>query len=875
MAHPADDLKTKAELLEELKGLRERLAAREEMLQAIQEGEVDAFVLTTPKGPRVFTIQTADHSYRRLVEEMQQGAMILSSGGIILYANQSFSNLLGVPIETITGTPFQTFFSPQDSQLIETHLKSPNWDQHNTLELCLSSPQGLEIPIYITLSSLEIDDTLMTCVIVTDLTQRKRYEATLANERLARLILDQAGEAILVCDSQGIVIRASQVASQLWGMTLLRQPFAALGIRVLDPTTVTEDSPTPHPSAPHPVAPPAPHQQQSAQPQFFDINPILKGHKIQGLEVEVEDQNGQTLSLILSARPLNNAAQRNLGAVVLLTDITDRKHLELQWRKTLLALEKSQQELELRVAERTAELRQANTELQDTTRLAEAASRAKSEFLANMSHEIRTPMNAVLGFTDLLKPLVTDPIAHNYLETIATSGRTLLSLINDILDLSKIEAGRLEINPEPVDIRVLVQGIYAMFQQKAANAGLDLQYSIDPIVPSVLQLDEVRMRQVLFNVVGNALKFTEQGYVKVRVAPWLHTVNSDTHMGLAIEVQDTGIGIAPQDQPKVFAAFTQSEGQSTRKYGGTGLGLTITQRLVELMQGEITLVSQLGQGSTFTFRFPKIEIADPGCLLPTAPTSDTDLDQFAPVRILVADDVASNRALLAGYFRNTSHDLKFAMDGLEAVRLAQSWQPDLILMDLRMPSLDGLEASKYLKAQETTCHIPIVIITASAKPKDEGQLRQMCEGMLTKPVSKAHLVVALTPLLPKLPRPLRAEATPGPFRPLGHPPLEPSPLALPLPLLTELSLAQQQRIRQELQAIATTEWEHVYSVLAIQDVETFIEHLDQVAVAIPYAPLVTYVETLKAQLDEFDWERLPDTIGHFTQVLKSILDSTF
>lgn len=344
--------KTKAELLEEIRALRERLHTSEETLNAIKVGAIDALVISTQDGPRIFTLKTADQSYRLLVEEMQQGAAILSAEGLVLYCNQSLATLLQQPIETIIGAYLQQFLSLQDTLLFQSGIKAASQGERTSMDLFLLTSNAIEIPIFMTISLIQVDETWLYCVVITDLTEQKRHEETMAAERLARLMLEQAGEAILVCSPNGTIIRASQVACELWGQKLIWQPFDSLEIMPIPPRSASdllEESPLINPITP---------------PPLFSISSILGGDSIQGLEVEMDAPQGQRLNFILNARPLTDIDHQPLGAVVVLTDITDRKRIETQRRQALAELGKAKAELEQRVAERTAELRQINASLQ-------------------------------------------------------------------------------------------------------------------------------------------------------------------------------------------------------------------------------------------------------------------------------------------------------------------------------------------------------------------------------------------------------------------------------------------------------------------------------------------------------------------------------
>ncbi|HEY0157068.1 MAG TPA: ATP-binding protein [Thermoanaerobaculia bacterium] len=390
----------------------------------------------------------------------------------------------------------------------------------------------------------------------------------------------------------------------------------------------------------------------------------------------------------------------------------------VRWR--VAHLRKENRLLELRVAERTAQL--------------EAATQAKSVFLANMSHELRTPLNAVLGFSQLMdRSRTLDAEDRGRLAIIRRSGEHLLGLINDVLSISKIEAGKLSLEQKPFDLRELLRAVTAMIRVRAENVGLELVTEIDPDIPAAVSGDAGKLRQVLLNLLGNAVKFTERGRVTLR-ASW-----SDGRA--RFEVEDTGEGMTPEETATLFEAFVQTEsGRSAKE--GTGLGLVITREIVRLMEGDITVRSTRGAGTTFAFdaALPRtaesVEAMEPKRVVGLA-TGERRR------RILIADDTHENRLLLTSLLGAVGFDTREASNGEEAIALWSAWQPDLILMDMRMPVTDGREAIRRIRMRERETHatpVPVVALTASAfEHERELILAGGADDFLTKPFREATL----------------------------------------------------------------------------------------------------------------------------------------
>lgn len=590
---------------------------------------------------------------------------------------------------------------------------------------------------------------------------------------------------------------------------------------------------------------------ETGQPDFMSqsLNRYLIRIPITGNKTFTEMQQKVTL------KPITEAGLTQY-LVIYIDDVTleaERIHNLNFIRKNLqkIVSEKTsdlilaKENLEEKVKERTIALEQAKV-------AAEQASRYKSIFLANMSHEIRTPLNAVTGFSELLSSIVSDDKQKHYLEAIKSAAKSLLLLINDILDLSKIEAGKMEIRRKPLRIRTLLSEIEQIFLVRTSEKDLAFNINIDPDLPEMMLLDDIRLRQVLLNLVGNAFKFTDEGSIDLAISA-VPTIQKPQSVHLKIAVTDTGIGIDEKNQEIIFQSFQQQEGQDFDKYGGSGLGLAISKRLVEMMAGEISVTSFPGQGSTFEVSFDNVEVWTAGeqAALEQPLLENT---RFERGKVLIADDVRSNLLLLREVLTKTNLDVITAENGEEAVIIARKYQPDLVIIDLRMPIMDGLAATKRLKSSPDTRSIPILALTASASEQKKTALIEAgVDGYLTKPVIIPELLTELKAFFPLMSSGKKmAENLEGPAA---------------LETGESFDAGRQEEVLAILQQEIKPALDKLKKVMKLKELRRVYQRIDEIGDAFADPRLKAYADQLKTNDQLFDVKAIYKTIGNFPEMM--------
>lgn len=509
------------------------------------------------------------------------------------------------------------------------------------------------------------------------------YRTMEENKSRVQAILDTAVDAIITIDGQGKVQEFNKSAERLFGYQAIEVVGHNVKMLMPEPYHSEHDG----------------YLSNYRETQRANIIGI-------GREVVARRKDGSTLPVRLAVGKVAQKKADDLLFVGMLSDISERHALERSLREA---------------AER-----------------AEQAAQAKSNFLANMSHEIRTPMNAIIGFTDLLLHTELTPTQREHLQTIKNSSRSLLSLINDVLDTTKIEQGYLELENNVFSMPALIQQILATLNLSAQSKGLHLHTDYPESTPKFFIGDSLRIAQILTNLIGNAIKFTERGTVSIK----LNYANGNVR----IQVKDTGIGMTPEQVSSIFEPFTQADSSISRRFGGSGLGTTISRQLAETMGGTIEVETELGQGSNFCVTLP-LRVADQ----PVPQKQAEQAVQLPKLKLLIADDVEQNLQLLRLILEREGHEVFSASNGQEVIELYQSDSFDLVLMDLHMPIIDGLQACATIRSNEQQHNLkrtPIIALTASVMERDRDEARQAgMDGFAVKPLDVPNLFAEMRRVL--------------------------------------------------------------------------------------------------------------------------------
>ena len=572
-------------------------------------------------------------------------------------------------------------------------------------------------------------------------------------------------------------------------------------------------------------------EEQASQYEADDMFVIDRGEAIVNREEKVVSPDGRVTWLLTTKTPLFDRKGQVTGLVGIGRDIS----------------------------ERVGHAR----ELQKAKEAAESANRAKSEFLANMSHEIRTPMNAILGFTEALYHKL-DHIEHKkMLRSVSSSGNLLLSLLNDILDLSKIEAGHLDIVPQPVDVPAMLEDFRVLFVGKAGSKGLELRVKTPRDMPRLLDLDETRIKQVMFNLIGNAIKFTHEGHITVSVG---FTKENEEQGTLSFKVKDTGIGIPEAQHDQIFEPFHQQSGQSNRTYGGTGLGLPITKRLVQRMQGEILVDSQPGKGSLFSVVLPGVRISKADHQY-KKPLSDVSLVRFSKSLVMVVDDAPSNLEIMEIQLQMAGLHTMTAGSGDHALELLKHHKPELILLDILMPGMDGIEVAAMIRKNERLKDIPIVAFTALVHETKRIEASGLFNGMVQKPVNRQELFSMLGEFLPYDKVSPDAEAADD--KPARKTDLPSAPVTGSIAISDDMK-ARLPDLLDVLKGDFLPQWEQLKDQWVLFKIEEFSSRLKSTAASSGFAFLETYADQMRHQVDNLDLESLKESMDAFPRIIEEM-----
>lgn len=666
---------TAEEMRREVEELRRQLAEAQETIRAIQSGEVDAVVVHGAEQPGVYTLDAADKPYRLVVEQMRHACAVVSGDGLVLSCNEAFGQLVGRPRESLLQRSLRELIEPASLPLLEALL-------HDGLaaggegELTLHRGDGQRVPVVLGARALN-EGVAGVCLLVSDLTEKRRRDRLIADEAMARSILDQVADAVVVCDTHGVVLRASRAAHDLCGADPSLQPFE----RAFPLTRVGLEG------------------AGGNQP---DLRAAWEGAPVRGLEVRLE-RPGRHAVLLLRAGPLIAARGEVLGVVLTLTDITP--------------------------------LREAQDELRRRAAALQEADRHKDEFLAMLAHELRNPLSPIQASLEVMQ---LHPAADGQLrrcqEIISRQVQQLTRLVDDLLEVSRISRGKIQLRLEPVELAAAVNtGIETcrpLIERKRHRLTVTM-----PEDEVWVRADVTRLSQVVGNLVHNAAKYTEDGgEITVRVE------RGADGFGV-IRVRDTGVGIPHAMLGEVFDLFTQVHRSLDRSQGGLGIGLALVRRLISMHGGQVEAHSEgPGRGSEFVVRVPLCEAVQGGA--GAAPATATSASR--PLRVFVADDNRDAADILGELLTMLGHQVCTAYDGPSTIAAATEFRPDVMLCDIGLPGIDGYGVVAALRERPGFESTRFIAVTGYGREEDRQRSAAIgFHAHLIKPVDINRLKALL------------------------------------------------------------------------------------------------------------------------------------
>jgi PAS domain S-box-containing protein len=625
--------------------------------------------------------------------------LLLDAEGVILDVNPMATKLVGLMQETMLQKPLSQFMASEDQAAFFLWLKQlssphPPWHEFKFLR-----GQYASLPVQLRAGHFSATESGSFLYLVSML------ESVQASEPKADLIfqsalLDSIGEAVIATDLPGNILYWNKAAELIYGW----KAEEVLGRNIINVTTV-----------------------ESNKEQGIEIMEALQAGQAWSGDFIVRHRDGHCFPAHVTDTCLRDS-QGELSVIIGVSiDLTEKKLMEKQRQR--LENELYEQKLALVAAEKVH---------------LEEANRFKSEFIANMSHEIRTPLAIIRGYAEIMAESDRSPASNERIQSILRASRQVETLVNDILDISKIEAGKIEVELLPTPIGAILGDIKQMLGLKALEKNLSLNFFMDPGVPSLIQTDPMRLKQILINVIGNAIKFTQEGEVSIKV----HMLPRGSQNLLSFVITDTGIGMTPEQSSRIFSAYSQADRSITRKYGGTGLGLSLSQKLAQLLGGDLILEhTEPGKGSCFRLTIQAAAIAE-GAMIhklkdPPATKKYRSEANLQGMRILVVEDAEDVRAILRQILERQQALVSEAVNGEEGIRLIRESIFDAILMDLQMPICDGVNATRRLRAEG--CDLPIFALTAHAMAGE----RERCiaagfSGYLTKPINFKEMIEVLS-----------------------------------------------------------------------------------------------------------------------------------